>query len=407
MTRTLRHRLLFASLYFSEGAPIGFLWWALPTRLRAAGVDVGAITALLGALVLPWALKFLGAPFIDILRTPRWGLRSWIAACQILMGLFLLATVWLDWRTEYVAVAALLLLHAISAATQDVAVDAYALSIVSPEERGSINGWMQAGMLAGRAIFGGGALLLDVRVGPRTTLLLLVGAIWVSLAVLALLGEEAPLRRAGETLADRRRDFQSALREVLTRRSTWLLLGFAAVGGAGFEAVGLLVGPYLLDRGFSQGRIGGFLFLPTVLAMMAGAAIAGLLADRVERRRVAGLALLLLAATIVTLGTLATPAAWITLGLLVVFYVLIGAFTTASYALFMDMTDPRLGATQLSAAMSATNLCESWSAFAVGRLTGTLGYGAAFSWMAAASLLGLPFLWWLPRPATQAAASRT
>ena len=38
-----RRRLLFASLYFSEGAPIGYLWWALPTKLRAAGADIEQI----------------------------------------------------------------------------------------------------------------------------------------------------------------------------------------------------------------------------------------------------------------------------------------------------------------------------------------------------------------------------
>ena len=31
-------RLLFAALYFSEGAPIGFIWWALPTRLASGGM---------------------------------------------------------------------------------------------------------------------------------------------------------------------------------------------------------------------------------------------------------------------------------------------------------------------------------------------------------------------------------
>jgi len=52
----------------------------------------------------------------------------------------------------------------------------------------------------------------------------------------------------------------------------------------------------------------------------------------------------------------------------------------------------------LIAAMSATNPCESWSAFAVGRLTTMLGFGPAFAWMAALSPLALPCLWWLPTP---------
>jgi MFS family permease len=391
----LRRRFLFASLYFSEGAPIGFLWWALPTKLRASGLEVGEITGLLGILVLPWAFKFLGAPFIDVLRTPRWPLRAWIASCQIIMGLFLLATLLLDWRDDFALIAALLILHAVFAATQDVAVDTYALAVVPIEERGAINAWMQAGMLVGRSIFGGGALLLDARIGPGATIVLLVVAIWSSLAVLAIAGEPEPAR-TDLPVATRRRTFLAAFVDVLRRRTTWLVLVFAAVGGAGFESVGLLVGPYLLDGGFSSEQIGAFLFLPTVAAMILGAIVAGRRADRFDRRREAGHALVCLTATILLLSVLGSMGGWVTLLLLGLLYFFIGAFTTASYALFMDMTDRRLGATQLSAYMSATNLCESWSAFAVGALVAALGYGAAFSVMALASLVVLPVLWWLP-----------
>ncbi len=398
MTPSRRRTVLFTALYFSEGAPIGFLWWALPTRLRAAGVEVEAITGLLSLLVLPWAFKFLGAPFIDILRTPRWPLRAWIASCQIMMGLLILATVFVDWRADFGLVAALLVLHAVAAAAQDVAIDAYAVQIVPPERLGSINAWMQAGMLAGRSLFGGGALLIEAWVGPRATLLLLVAGIWLPLAVLLVAGEAEPAPRAGG-LGARRREFTSALGEVLARRGTWLVLAFAAIGGAGFEAVGILVGPFLIDHGFSSTQVGGFLFLPTVAAMVAGALAAGGLSDRLGR--VPAAAATLLGMALVIAGVAWADPAWlggaVTLGLLLALYLLIGAFTTTSYALFMGLTDRRLGATQLSASMSATNLCESWSAFAVGRLTTAWGYAPAFSVMAALSLLALPVLWMLRR----------
>jgi hypothetical protein len=35
-----KRRVLFALLYFSEGAPIGYIWWHLPTRLRAADLPI-------------------------------------------------------------------------------------------------------------------------------------------------------------------------------------------------------------------------------------------------------------------------------------------------------------------------------------------------------------------------------
>jgi hypothetical protein len=73
-------------------------------------------------------------------------------------------------------------------------------------------------------------------------------------------------------------------------------------------------------------------------------------------------------------------------------YLFIGLFTAASYALFMDLTDPEIGGTQFSAFMSATNACESWSALAGGRIAGASGYPAAFVVMCIASLGSLPIL---------------
>jgi predicted MFS family arabinose efflux permease len=65
-------------------------------------------------------------------------------------------------------------------------------------------------------------------------------------------------------------------------------------------------------------------------------------------------------------------------------------FTAASYALFMELTDPRLGATQFSSFMAATNACEAWAALLVGRLIVGNGYSSAFMALAAISLVGLP-----------------
>jgi predicted MFS family arabinose efflux permease len=73
----------------------------------------------------------------------------------------------------------------------------------------------------------------------------------------------------------------------------------------------------------------------------------------------------------------------------------IGLFTATTYALFMDLTDPRIGATQFSAFMGATNLCESQAARWGGALTAARGYAVSFSVLqlvAFAALLLVPFL---------------
>jgi MFS transporter, PAT family, beta-lactamase induction signal transducer AmpG len=189
---------IFTLLYASEGAPIGFIWWALPTLLRTADVPVADITALTAVLVLPWVLKFLWAPAIDALRGPRWGYRAWIIAAQVTMAAALVPLVWIDPATDFGAWRALLLIHAVAAATQDIAIDALVIGSVAPQNRGRLNGAMQAGMLVGRSLFGGGVLLLGTVWGLPGIIAALIAWIIVPLSVVNFLPEpDVPAARGG------------------------------------------------------------------------------------------------------------------------------------------------------------------------------------------------------------------
>ncbi len=399
MTDLLRspagRRFLFAVLYLSEGAPIGFIWWALPARLRVAGVPIEQIASLSALLILPWTLKFLWAPLIDSLRSSRWTLRSWIFSAQTIMGFSLVPLLFVDLHTDFPLIVGLLFVHAVAAATQDVSVDALAIASVSAEEKGSVNGWMQAGMLLGRSALGGGALLLASTFGDTAVISLLIGVIWFSMAFLFFSGVEA-MHTAHEDQWKRMKDVATRLGTLLRRRSTWLALVFALIGGAGFEAVGAVVTPFLIDMGISTEETGWFMAFPVVVAMMIGAVAGGYLSDVMGRIRTVSFFLLFMAVLILAVSiVIETGSAGNSASLFVllgVLYLGIGLFTASSYALFMDMTDVRLGATQFSAYMGVTNACEMWSAFVVGQLVGGFGYAIAFAVMAAVSLAALPVL---------------
>lgn len=348
------------------------------------------IAAVAGMLAVPWALKFLWAPAVDVLQSGRWGLRSWITAAQVVMGLTLAPLLLLDLKADFRIVFAICLAHAFAAATQDVAVDALAVRVIPEDERGTLTAWMQGGMLAGRSLFGGGALLLGGLLGSKTVILLMIAAIWSSLLLLRLSDRELTSAAA----AGERRSFSEALRAAFARRDTWLGLGFALISGAGFELAGAVAGPFLLDHGLTKRGVGAFLSLPVVGAMLAGAFAGGRLSDRIGRRRAAGAALIATSLSVLAVSAAAAAGAGprALVAAFAVLYLCIGLFTAASYALFMDLTDPRLGATQFSAFMGATNACESWSASAGGRLIASSGYSAAFAVMALISLAALPFL---------------
>jgi MFS family permease len=400
LNSNVKRKLLFGCLYFSEGAPIGFLWLAMPTRLRASGVPIENITWLTAILVLPWTFKFVWAPLIDLAQGPRWSLRNWIVTAQTVMGLTLLPLLFLNPVEHFSVLAAVLLAHAFAAATQDVAIDALCISLTDPLERGEINGWMQTGMLLGRALLGGGALVMAPHIGEQAVVGLLIGVTTFSMLLVLMMphqsAEEEPQPDSASYHENRFQMVFSSVRLAATERNTWIGLAFALTGGAAFKALEAVFGPFLIDRQFTQAEVGEFAALPMIVLMVIGSLLGGWLSDRIGRRRLVATSLIMIC---VSVAALAFSDLWFEsqrgnhlLFWLAISAIGIGLFTAASYALFMDMTNPAVAATQFSAFMGLTNGCESWSTWLAGGIIVTSGYPAAFLVLCGASLLSLPLL---------------
>ncbi|MDH4071033.1 MAG: MFS transporter, partial [Ignavibacteria bacterium] len=213
-----------------------------------------------------------------------------------------------------------------------------------------------------------------------------------------------------ERVSLRWREFLIAARQTVLKKPVWSGLIVAAIGGAGFEAVGAIAGPFMIDHGLTTAQVGFFFSFPAIGGMIFGALAGGFASDRLGRRRSVALFLVLLALSILALA----GAGYFSPGLqgdfllvlLTAVYCCIGLFTASSYAFFMDLTDPRLGATQFSAFMGVTNLCESWSGFTIGRMIPLIGYPAGIAIMGIVSLIALPFVFLSrDRPENQKAAS--
>lgn len=77
------------TLYFAEGIPYFIVNNISVTMFTKMGVPNGAMALFTSLLYLPWAIKPLWSPFVDILKTKRW----WILSMQILMSVtFILTT---------------------------------------------------------------------------------------------------------------------------------------------------------------------------------------------------------------------------------------------------------------------------------------------------------------------------
>jgi MFS family permease len=187
--------------------------------------------------------------------------------------------------------------------------------------------------------------------------------------------------------------------QALLQRNTWLGLAFGLTGGAAFKSLEVIYGPFLVDRGYLEAEIGWFSAGPMIGSMIAGSLVGGVLADRVGRRWFVAEALLYIVSCILVLAALdAYHEHTRGLHLLVTLAATafgIGLFTAASYALFMDLTQPTIAATQFSAFMGSTNGCESWSSFVIGKVIVAAGYPTGMLVMCGVSLLSLLLLWWL------------
>jgi MFS transporter, PAT family, beta-lactamase induction signal transducer AmpG len=384
--------LLAFAFYFAEGVPIGFIWWAMPTIMRKNSIQLDDIGFFTASLTLPWIFKFLWAPLVDVLRTNRFSYRGWIGISQIMMIISLIPLLFIPLQGNFQWWWLFLFLHSCFAATQDVSVDALVINMVSGREHGLVNGYMQAGMLVGRSLFGGGALIVAASWGLNAVIGLMILAIIATMILLPLFSSPPIPQKNGEPW----KTFFRTLKNTFSHAQTWFVVAFALTAAAAFEVAGAFAGPLLIDQNLSAESIGIFFGLPVVLAMLFGGISGGYLSDKMNRAKSLIIFLLGVVASVAALAfiTLKNPSASTLLLMtpLIIMYFFTGMFTAASYAFFMGATQPSLGATQFSTYMAATNGCEAWVVWVAGVMAATNGYPYAFLVMCGVSVASLFFL---------------
>ncbi|MBL7961673.1 MFS transporter, partial [bacterium] len=264
---------------------------------------------------------------------------------------------------------------------------------VAKQEKGTLNGYMQAGMLTGRSIFGGAALIFIPTVGLTTTVALMIASI-LSIMLLRFSINEPVTVVVGTTKLV---DFKKNLLEIFRQKQTWYTIAFALTAAAAFEAAGGMSGAFLTDQHMDMKSIGFFFGVPVVVAMTLGGLAGGFLSDKMSRKKSVTVFLfgfVLLIAAVSVNGSINPHASdFMWMSLFAGMYFFTGMFTASSYALFMDVTDPKLGATEFSTFMAATNGCEAWVVWSAGILAASHGYSVAFLIMCVVSLFSLFFLW--------------
>ncbi len=264
-------------LSFSSGLPLALVWIAIPDWLRDSGVDlktVGWITA----VQAPWAFKFLWSPLMDRFSLPWLGRRrGWAILAQ--MGLFAgtLALAGVGNRPEMPwVVGALALAIAFAAATQDIAVDAYTVDVLRPDEQGVAVGARIALYRAAMFLAGGLAISAAARVGWPVVCIALA-CLYLPMMVVTVSAPKPEVELAAP----------KSLKEAvwhpflgfLSRHRALEILAFVLFYKMADNLAQALLRPFLIDMGYSADDRGVALSVVATAATLTGAFLGGSLTN--------------------------------------------------------------------------------------------------------------------------------
>ena len=265
-----KRKVLFwiAVLYFAEGLPFGIAYDVWPVFFRVHGVSLREI-GLMSLLSLPWTWKLLWAPLVD-----RYGSRQhWITACLFFLGATTIAIIPQDASQPSFLMWSLLLLFTTASATQDIAIDAYAVDVSTPKTIGSINGTRVSAARVAMLVGGGGFITLADFVGWNL-LWVALAVMFFALAAVAWLSPRVPLEAS-----ERRHNLAPVLR-WLFRWEMVPVLAFVLLYKVGDSTLGRMVKPFWVDRGYSLTEIGTISVTLGVALTIVGALAGGWFVNR-------------------------------------------------------------------------------------------------------------------------------
>lgn len=143
------------TLYFAMGMPFVVLNMVVSLMYKGLEVSDTQITFWTSLIMLPWTLKPLWSPFLELYKTKKF----FVVLTQILSGLvFALVAFALKLPSFFAITVALLAVIALSGATHDIAADGTYMSVLSKDEQARWIGWQGAFYNVAK-IFGTGVLV--------------------------------------------------------------------------------------------------------------------------------------------------------------------------------------------------------------------------------------------------------
>jgi len=249
------------SLYFAQGIPYVMVTTLSVIMYKNLNVSNTEITFYTGWLSLPWVIKPLWSPLVDMFRTKRF----WIVALQLIIGAAL-ASIALTLPTSHFfqLSLAVFFLIAFSSATHDIAADGFYMLALPEHQQAAFVGvrstFYRLAMLAGQ----GGLVLLAGALTQSTGSVVLawqivmavVGSVFILLGVYHRFMLPQPVADVASLAQHDRNpssEFLATFISFFKRRDIFLILAFLLTYRLG-EAQALAVFKlFMLDKSAQQG----------------------------------------------------------------------------------------------------------------------------------------------------------
>jgi PAT family beta-lactamase induction signal transducer AmpG len=439
-----RQRPVLSMLFlgYSAGLPFYLVFQTLSAWLRQEGIERSTI-GMLSWVGLAYSFKFLWAPIVDRAPLPfltRWlgRRRSWLLVAQIGILLCILNMSWSQPSAGVFSLAVWALLLAFSAATQDIAVDAWRIESASVEFQGAMAAAYQVGFRAALITASAGAFTIAEKTSWHISYATMAGLALIGIVTTFLVREPKPLVDRSKVGDSEERvvawlNRNSHLSPRMRAAGAWFigavvcpLTDFFSRYGVAFGltifgfictyrltefTMGPMANPFYIDHGYTLTQIAKVVKVYGLAMSMVGVVAAGVLIARVGLVRSLVVGSVLMIASNLGFAALATTgsADLVLLGVINGIDNLAQAVHgTALIAFLSSLTSPKYTATQYALfsslySMPAKLFFEGTSGFVVE----AVGYPVFFSYTACLSLPALALLWFIVRRGGVFNAART
>lgn len=241
------------SLYFGQGIPYVVVMTLSVIMYKKMGISNTDIALYTSWLYLPWVIKPLWSPFVDMFRTKRF----WIVSLQLLIGASLAGVALTIPLPQFFQITlAVFWLMAFSSATHDIAADGFYMLALKQHEQAAFVGvrstFYRISMIAGQ----GGLVFVAGRVEQATgnvpfawsIVFIILATLFVSLCIYHKFVLPKPdSDAAGPRVTAPVREFLAVFGAFLKKKEIAAILAFLLLYRFGEAQLLKLAAPFLLD----------------------------------------------------------------------------------------------------------------------------------------------------------------